>query len=288
MLKILRLAGFLALLSTPAMAADNLWEYDATTPGNNTSIGAVSTAEGWAPSLVNNAIRELLSQIRKGLYNQGSDIASAATTSICATGTSIYAKVTGTTTITGLGTANAGCWRIITFTGALTLTHNATSLILPGGESITTAAGDMMVAMSEGSGNWRVISYVKASGLPIVTDTQSFQVAITPETGAVVSGATQRTFRMPYAFTITAVRASLATTQTSGSILTVDINEGGATVLSTKITIDNSEKTSTTAVTAPVVSDSALADDAEITIDVDQIGDGTAKGLIVTIIGRRT
>jgi len=59
------------------------------------------------------------------------------------------------------------------------------------------------------------------------------------------------------------------------------------TILSTKLTIDNTEKTSTTAATAAVISDTALADDAEITIDIDQIGDGTAKGLKITLIGTR-
>ena len=93
---------------------------------------------------------------------------------------------------------------------------------------------------------------------------------------------------MPYAFTLTAVRASLTTAQTSGSIFTVDINDSGTTILSTKLTIDNTEKTSTTAATAPVISDTALADDAEITIDIDQVGDGTAKGLKITLIGTRT
>jgi hypothetical protein len=67
----------------------------------------------------------------------------------------------------------------------------------------------------------------------------------------------------------------------------VDINESGASILSTKLSIDNSEKTSTTAATPCVISDGALADDAEITIDVDQIGDGTAKGLKITLIGTR-
>ena len=72
-----------------------------------------------------------------------------------------------------------------------------------------------------------------------------------------------------------------------GSILTVNINESGTTILSTKLTIDNTEKTSTTAAIAPVISDTSLADDAEITIDIDQVGDGTAKGLKITLIGTR-
>ena len=90
---------------------------------------------------------------------------------------------------------------------------------------------------------------------------------------------------MPYAFTLTAVRASVNTAPT-GSVLTVDINESGSTILSTKLTIDASEKTSTSAATAAVISDTALADDAEITIDIDGVGSTVAgKGLKVTLIG---
>jgi hypothetical protein len=110
-------------------------------------------------------------------------------------------------------------------------------------------------------------------------------VAASDETTALTTGAAKITFRMPRAVTLTSVRASLTTAQGSGSIFTVDINEGGVSILSTKLTIDNTEKTSTTAATPPVISDASLADDAEITIDIDQIGDGTAKGLKVMLIG---
>jgi hypothetical protein len=110
-------------------------------------------------------------------------------------------------------------------------------------------------------------------------------VAASDETTALATGTAKITFRMPRAVTLTAVRASLTTAQASGSIFTVDINEGGASILSTKLTIDNTETTSTTAATPPVISDTALADDAEITIDIDQIGNGTAKGLKVMLIG---
>ena len=120
-----------------------------------------------------------------------------------------------------------------------------------------------------------------------LTNVQSIVVAASDETTALATGTAKVTFRMPYAFTLTSVRASLTTAQASGSIFTVDINEGGTTILSTKLTIDNTEKTSTTAATPPVISDSSLADDAEITIDIDQIGDGTAKGLKVALIGTR-
>lgn len=147
----------------------------------------------------------------------------------------------------------------------------------------------LVVSESAGGGSYVTKSVTGAniktlaqSGLPT-----EIQVAASDETTALTTGTAKVTFRMPYAMTLTAVRASLSTAQASGNIFTVDINEGGSSVLSTKLTIDNTEKTSTTAATPAVISDSALADDAEITIDIDQIGDGTAKGLKVTLIGTR-
>lgn len=112
-------------------------------------------------------------------------------------------------------------------------------------------------------------------------------IPVTSETGAAATGTSLVKFRMPFAMTLTGVKATLGTAQSSGNILTVDINESGTTVLSTEITIDNAEKTSSTATTPAVISDSALANDAEITIDVDQIGDGTAVGLKVYLTGKR-
>lgn len=117
---------------------------------------------------------------------------------------------------------------------------------------------------------------------------ECFMVAVSDETTPLTTGTAKTTFRMPYAFTLTAVRASVTTAPT-GAVLTVDINESGSTILSTKLTIDASEKTSTTAATAAVISDTALANDAEITIDIDQIGSTIAgAGLKVYLIGRKT
>lgn len=116
------------------------------------------------------------------------------------------------------------------------------------------------------------------------------QVAASDEGTALTTGNGKITFRMPFAMTVTAVRASLTVAQSTdgaGGIFTVDINEAGASIISTKLTIDNTERTSTTAATPAVLSDTGLADDAEMSIDIDQIGDGTAKGLKVTIIGVR-
>ena len=116
---------------------------------------------------------------------------------------------------------------------------------------------------------------------------EAIGVACSDETTDLTTGTAKATFRMPYALTVTGVRANVNTAPV-GSTIIVDINDGGTTILSTKLTIDASEKPSTTAAVPPVISDTALADVAEITIDIDQIGSGTAgKGLKVWIIGTR-
>lgn len=79
-------------------------------------------------------------------------------------------QITGTTTITSLGnTGGEGRAYRVRFTGALTLTHNAASLILPGAANITTAAGDTAEFVKEsGTGNWRCTDYQRASGAAVV------------------------------------------------------------------------------------------------------------------------
>lgn len=104
-------------------------------------------------------------------------------------------------------------------------------------------------------------------------------------TTPITAGTGKARIRLPCAVTLTEVRASLTTAQASGNIFTVDINEGVTSILSTKITIDNTEKSSKDATTPPVISDTSLADDAEITVDVDQIGNGTAVEGMVWLIG---
>lgn len=114
----------------------------------------------------------------------------------------------------------------------------------------------------------------------VVFRSQSIEIleyAISDETTALTTGTAKLTVRAPFAFTLTGVRASLATASSSG-VVTVDINEGDTptSVLSTKLTIDASERTSVTAATAAVISDSAIADDAAITFDIDTAGTDAA------------
>jgi hypothetical protein len=125
---------------------------------------------------------------------------------------------------------------------------------------------------------------VSKTSVPVI-----IQLAVSDETTALTTGAAKVTFRMPHAMTLTEVRASLSTAQASGTILTMDINQNGSTIfISNWLTIDNTEKTSVTASNPCIINTTSLTDDSEITIDIDQIGNGTAKGLKITLIGTRS
>lgn len=105
------------------------------------------------------------------LWQRGTDIASATTLSLPSTGGGVF-NVTGTTTITGIGSAQGGRTIKVKFAGALTLTHDGTTLILPGAANITTVAGDtaefINEAAADASGsNWRCFSYERGSGSPL-------------------------------------------------------------------------------------------------------------------------
>lgn len=145
-------------------------DFQETSPGSGTFTFVTAPLTGDViTAIYQKAVVSLAGGNLSGALNfkQGADIASASTTDIGAA-TGNYVTVTGTTTITGLGTIQAGTVRYVDFTGALILTHNATSLILPSGANITTAAGDCAIFISEGSGNWRCIMYQRATGQALV------------------------------------------------------------------------------------------------------------------------
>jgi hypothetical protein len=154
------------------------------------------------------------------------------------------------------------------------------------GDLVTATADNTPARLAVGTNGHRLeVASGESTGLKWAPDPVVLAVAVSDETTAITTGTAKVTFRMPFAMTVTAVRASLAVASSSG-LPTFDINEGGSTILSTKLTVDANEKTSTTAATAAVISDSALADDAEITIDIDVAGTG-AKGAKVYLIGTR-
>lgn len=131
------------------------------------------------------------------------------------------------------------------------------------------------------------LHFINGAGTDVKVTEEVFIVALSDEETDLTTGTGKASFHMPFAMTLTGVKATVNTAPT-GATITVDINEGGTTILSTKLTIDASEKTSSTAATAAVISDSALADDAELTFDIDQVGSTVAgKGLKVTLYGYR-
>jgi hypothetical protein len=152
----------------------------------------------------------------------------------------------------------------------------------PGGVFANTNEMEMSVDIGSSVFVSRKVSWSDIlSSIPV-----NIQVACSDETTALTTGTAKMSFRMPHGMTLTEVRASVTTAPT-GSVLTVDINDG-TSILSTKLTIDIGEKTSTTSAIPPVMSQIALVDDAEITIDIDTIGSTIAgTGLKVTLIGRR-
>lgn len=158
----------------------------------NNQVSAVSQAEAeagtvtdirrWTPERVKQAIQALapgaeivndttpqlggtLDSNSNSIYwSKGADVASAAALTLGTDGNSF--DVTGTTTITSIATWAVGGLAILQFDGALTLTHHATDLILPGGANIVTAAGDTAIMQEYASGDWRCVSYQRAANAP--------------------------------------------------------------------------------------------------------------------------
>lgn len=162
-------------------------------------------------------------------------------------------------------------------------THNVN--IVRGSTTYSLTPGNGVRVFADGTTNGLHVIAASApagaTGLPM-----ELQYALSDETTDITAGTAKLTVRPPAGFTLTEVRGSLSAASSSGAV-TVDVNVGGSTVLSTKLTIDASERTSLTAATPAVISSATIADDAEITFDIDGAGTG-AKGLKVTLIGTRT
>ena len=133
--------------------------------------------------------------------------------------------------------------------------------------AITT--GDYIYVVRSGS-------WYKADVDDFPTGTEHLSFAFTGEDEDLAVGTAKVTFQMPnFATTLTGVSVNVKTAPT-GSVATFDFNEGGTSVLSTKVTIDAGETTSETAATPPVISDGAIAANAIITVDIDGVGSTVA------------
>lgn len=95
------------------------------------------------------------------------DLASASVTDIGAQTTN-FVRITGNNSITSFGTNYSGPI-FVRFASALTLTHNANTLILPGNANISINAGDTLIAVPKATGGvsngWFVVGYSSPSPL---------------------------------------------------------------------------------------------------------------------------
>lgn len=114
-------------------------------------------------------------------FGTRTNLASAATTDL-GTIPSHCVNVTGAVTITAFGsTANVNSpFYLVKFASALQITHNAASMIVPGGGNLSILAGDEILAEYLGTGNWRIaavfpaapaLSVGGANGLTVVNTT---------------------------------------------------------------------------------------------------------------------
>ena len=122
---------------------------------------------------INNIVEDTSPQLggfldANGNYMQtekGGDLTSASPLVIDTDGD--YFDVTGTTNFAAM-TVAADRQFTLQFDGALTMTHHATNLDLPGAANITTAAGDVGIFQSTGANTVQCIAYTKADGTATV------------------------------------------------------------------------------------------------------------------------
>lgn len=150
----------------PADISSSLKDWS-TTAASNAPSGSTAISTN-----LDDNLRELQKVVRAEVATN-TTLASATTTDLGSVDAHTV-NITGTTTITGLGTVSAGIRRKVWFSGALTLTHNGTSLILPTSANITTAAGDSAEFVSLGGGNWRCLWFQRADGNPLAVSQLTF------------------------------------------------------------------------------------------------------------------
>jgi hypothetical protein len=142
------------------------------------------------------------------------------------------------------------------------------------GNAVTVSGGYHTLVTETTNSNGGTINIATA------IDTMCMVIACSDETSDLTQGTAKVTFRAPFKMKVTAVRLNVNTSP-AGAAVIVNIKEAGNTLFSVKPQVDAGQLTSTS---APTFSDTDLADNAEMTIDIDQIGSSTAgKGLKVHI-----
>jgi hypothetical protein len=156
-----------------------------------------------------------------------------------------------------------------------------------GNESQTATNTEDAISLAEGASDDAIDAMAAAELAATSAAFDYLGFAASDETTAITVGTSKITLRMPYAFSLSSIRASVTTAPT-GSTIIIDVNKAGVSILSTKLTIDIGEKTSVTAAVPPAISTTTFANDDEITIDFDQVGSTIAgSGVKIYLIGSR-
>jgi hypothetical protein len=238
-------------------------------PASATVKGMVELATTSETLTGTDAVRAVTPDSLAALWEKGSDIASAATISI---GEGGYFHVTGATAITDIdfATDKAGRAVWLIFDGALTLTHNATKLILPGGANITTVAGDACLAISEdGSDNVRVPVYMRKDGTPVgsAAASQADMEAATDTAKPVTPGRAQYHPGVAKAWASVTFSAGTPSLAASHNVSSVTDNAAGTTTINF-----------TTAFSAATYAVAGIAEDSATNFDIWGVTANKATG----------
>ena len=179
-------------------------------------------------------------------------------------------------------------------TGDVTSTGNATAI----GSGVIINAdvnGSAAIAYSKLNLSSSIVTgdivdgTITKADMATAAKTESLIIAAGDETTALTVADGKTEFQMPYAFTLTDVRATLTTAGSTSGVTTIDIEDDGVSIFSTLLTIDSTEKTSTSAATAAVISGATIADGSIMKINVDVLSGGaTEAGLKIAFIGYQT
>lgn len=186
--------GSLIAVEEGTAGADTLW-LCTSNAGGTLNTTAIAFSQFVVPSMASttdvltgtDTAKAVTSDAVAALWEKGADVASSGTTSL---GEGGYFHVTGTTTITDIDWATAKDGRVawVIFDGILTLTHNATTLKLPGGANITTAAGDRACFVEDASDNVICLAYIRADGTPLLSTTLQSNVSANLTKGYTATG----------------------------------------------------------------------------------------------------
>lgn len=158
-------------------------------------------------------------------------VTAASTTNICAAPAAVQ-TISGTTTITGFGSdCVIGARKTLLFSAATPVTYNATSLIIPGQRSYTSAAGDVAEAIYLGSGNWRILSISKIDGSSVTNPAVPMGTVLYGDFAAIPAktlvGTGQAISRSSYPDYLAAVTRTQSGTLTAGNNTITSITSGG-------------------------------------------------------------